>query len=244
MVELNSMIDYTLLDVNATDEQIIELCNKANVLDVKSVCVYPKHIELCLEHLHDNIEVCTVIDFPDGSLDRYVKFEQAYNAIDSGATEIDVVMDYNLLKEKWIDGGMMNAFDTLDIIIPIKMIADLAIERDVILKVIVESGELSIEQVKFVTNMCIGLNVDYIKTSTGKTPIGAEIEKIKLMSSIIDEQSSFMKIKASGGIRTMNQINEFSNYCTRLGIGSSTVDKLNSDLLEEHGFALKEETSY
>ena len=78
----------------------------------------------------------------------------------------------------------------------------------------------------FATNACITAGVDFIKTSTGKVEIGAELDKIQVMSQQINEKGSTLHIKASGGIRTLAQIASFQPYVHRFGIGYKTVDEL------------------
>lgn len=92
------------------------------------------------------------------------------------------------------------------------------------LKVIVESGLHTLAETTFFTNVCIQTNVDFIKTSTGKVAVGAELEKVKVMHEAIQRATSTLKIKASGGLRDMQQIETFLPYVHRLGIGHQTVD--------------------
>ena len=98
------------------------------------------------------------------------------------------------------------------------------IGHPVTLKVIVESGLHTLEETAFFTNLCIQTKIDYIKTSTGKVAIGAELDKVKVMHKEIQRASSPLKIKASGGLRDIKQIETFLPYVHRLGIGHQTVD--------------------
>ena len=95
------------------------------------------------------------------------------------------------------------------------------------MKIIVESGLLNLDQTKSATEICIKTGVDFIKTSTGKVETGAEIEKVKLMKKVIEKNSSSLKIKASGGIRNLQQFNAFEPYVERFGIGFASVDEMN-----------------
>jgi deoxyribose-phosphate aldolase len=95
------------------------------------------------------------------------------------------------------------------------------------LKVIVESGALDIPQTVFVTNLCLEAGADYIKTSTGKIAVGAELDKVKTMKNTIAEFGGTMFIKASGGIRTIEDIKKFYPFVDRFGIGWSAVDEMN-----------------
>jgi deoxyribose-phosphate aldolase len=83
-----------------------------------------------------------------------------------------------------------------------------------------------LDETLFATNACITAGVDFIKTSTGKVEIGAELDKIQVMSQQIREKGASLQIKASGGIRTLAQIESFQLYVHRYGIGYKTVDAL------------------
>ena len=101
----------------------------------------------------------------------------------------------------------------------------------VILKVIVESSELNADQTKEATHICLDAGADFIKTSTGMmTPSGkagaAELDKVQIMRDIITEEGSDMKIKASGGIRTMPDLQKFAPYVDRFGVGFAAVDTI------------------
>ena len=95
------------------------------------------------------------------------------------------------------------------------------------MKVIVESGELDIPQTNYVTKLCLEADADYIKTSTGKVNIGAELVKVKEMKDVITESDKTMFIKVSGGIRSFEDIERFAPYVDRFGVGFGVVEKLN-----------------
>jgi deoxyribose-phosphate aldolase len=95
-------------------------------------------------------------------------------------------------------------------------------------KVIIESGSLNDLQIIIATQICIKCNVNFVKTSTGKTSRGANIDNIKTIYNTLRSAGSIIKIKASGGIKDITQINQFMPYVDRFGIGFGTVDKLNN----------------
>ena len=100
MFQYNDMIDYTLLEESATDQDIIELCEKADMLGVKSVCVLPKHVALASKQLENsNVLVCTVVSFPEGTDSSSQKLDETKKVINDGADEVDMVLNYKLLKE-------------------------------------------------------------------------------------------------------------------------------------------------
>ena len=212
--EINSIIDYTLLEESATESDIIELCKKANQLGVKSVCVLPKMVKTAKKALRDsNVLVCTVISFPYGNDSLVEKMNETKWVLSEGADEEDMY-DY-LVSE-------------------VKSLVDLCHKEHnkdgdpVTLKVIVESGLLNEEQTKLATDICMDAGADFIKTSTGKISIGAELGKIKVMYDTIKSAKSNMKIKASGGVRDISQINQFMPFVDRFGMGYASVDKINN----------------
>jgi len=234
--EYNDMIDYTLLDNNANDDAIIELCEKAKQFETKSVCVMPKHVKIANEQLKDSsVLVCTVISFPEGTHTLEQKESETNQVISDGADEVDMVLNYQLLKSEWKDNPTDE--NTLpiynELVEEVKSLVNIchkSTNKDgdpIILKVIVESGLLTIEQTRTATDICLDAGADYIKTSTGMVSVGAELNKIKVMSDTIKQANSSMKIKASGGVRTIADIKSYLPYVDRLGMGFGSVDKLN-----------------
>ena len=251
MFQYNDMIDYTLLEESATDQDIIELCEKANMLSVKSVCVLPKHVALAAKQLENSkVLVCTVVSFPNGTDSSSQKLDETKKVISDGADEVDMVLNYKLLKElyaKELDINKPEGEDkwnetinqlTFDDVSPLVEECHSNTNKDgepIILKVIVESGLLSDYETEEATHICMEAGADFIKTSTGKVPVGAEMNKIKIMYDTIKEYAltygineSDMKIKASGGVRTAEQINSMLGIVDRFGMGYAAVDKLNN----------------
>ena len=229
---LLSKIDYTLLKPEATKEQILELCQKADILGVKSVCVLPKMVKAAAEALEESdVLVCTVISFPEGTNTPEQKLSETKMVIVDGADEVDMVLNYPLLKE-----ALANQ-DDYDSIIE-ELINEVAILVDechahtnkdgdeIILKVIVESGLLSKEETAESTHICMEAGVDFIKTSTGMVAVGAELDKVQVMRDEIKFDGSDMKIKASGGIKTMGDLQKFDAFVDRFGVGFSAVDSI------------------
>lgn len=237
--EHNSMIDYTLLETTSTREDIIELCKKANILGVKSVCVLPKDVKLASEQLEgSNVLVCTVISFPHGTDTPEQKLEETKKVIADGADEVDMVISHHILTDNnnYDDKNHFLKFDDMvEEVFDLSKICHSKRNKDgeeIILKVIVESGLLNKNQVYEATNICCESDADFIKTSTGKiSGPGAEIDKVKIMKEAIDDwghrNRGVLKIKASGGIRTEQDIEKFLPYVDRFGIGCASVDKIN-----------------
>lgn len=236
--KINSMIDYTLLEESSTKEDILELCKKADQLGVKSVCVLPKMVKVASEALKDSkVLVCTVVSFPHGTDTPEQKLNETSKAVYDGADEVDMVLNYPLLQGKSekeiLEGGSDSIYEKLwnQDVQPLSDYCHDHKNKDgenVILKVIVESGLLTEEETKLATDICLEAGADFIKTSTGKVLQGAELNKIKVMYDTIKEAGSNMKIKASGGVRDMSQINQFMPFVDRFGMGYGSVDKINN----------------
>tara|TARA_R110000772_G_scaffold20466_2_gene56757 strand:- start:65854 stop:66543 length:690 start_codon:yes stop_codon:yes gene_type:complete len=220
------MIDYTLLDNNASDQDITDLCEKASRFGTKSVCVMPKHVKLSSDLLKESeVLVCTVVDFPGGNKDSNFKVNETKQVINDGADEVDMVLNYNSLIENDNIEELTDEVNALSIICHGKLNKN---NEDVVLKVIVESGLLTEEQTEKATEICLAAEADFIKTSTGKVSVGAELDKVRIMKSIIDENHSKMEIKVSGGVRTLEQIKKYGQLgATRFGMGYGSVDTLN-----------------
>ena len=221
----NDIVDYTLLDSSATDNDIINLCDDAKKLGVKSVCVLPKHVKIAKNELENsNVLVCTVISFPEGTNTLEQKISETFQVIKDGADEVDMVLNYKLLSDK----------DEYDYLVDeVKSLVNICNQHDnknnehIILKVIVESGLLNDKETENATHICLEAGADFIKTSTGKKNPGFELNKIKIMYDTIKKSGGNMKIKASGGVRTLDDIKSIVPYVDRLGMGSASVDKLN-----------------
>ena len=229
MFQYNDMIDYTLLEESATDQDIIELCEKANMLSVKSVCVLPKHVALAAKQLENSkVLVCTVISFPEGTNTIKQKISETNQVISNGADEVDMVLNYHELQ------GTDHLYEVDYLVEEVSTLVDICHSsknkngESIILKVIVESGVLTESETKIATDICLEAEADFIKTSTGKVSIGAELNKIKVMYDTIKNVNSDMRIKASGGVRTAEQINSMLGMVDRFGMGYAAVDKLNN----------------
>jgi deoxyribose-phosphate aldolase len=220
-------IDYTNLEPSATIEDIEQLCKNASKFKVATVCILPSMVKNARKFLEEfniefdsDVKVCTVVSFPDGDDSLEEKYSETEKCLIDGANEIDMVLDYKKLKESQDDV-------TYDYLIEdVSQLAELVHQHNKILKVIVESGLLTEEQTEIATNICLEANADFIKTSTGKVSVGAELNKIKIMKDTIDNSGKHMKIKASGGIRTIEDIKRYNTLVDRFGVGYKAVDNM------------------
>ena len=201
-IELAPLIDHTLLAPAATAEQITRLCDQAERYGFASVCIYPVHVPLAVERLHGKRpQVCTVIGFPSGATTSKVKLYEAQEAVENGASELDVVINLGWLKMR--DTGPLHA--------EIAAIVELTGQP---VKAILETTLLTPDEKRLAAEVCLDAGVQFLKTSTGWQG-GATVEDVKLLRQIGGDR---IGIKASGGIRTPGQaIALVEAGATRLG---------------------------
>ncbi len=206
-MKINKLIDHTLLKQDATSEQIIKLCSEAKEYDFMSVCINPKFVATAAKELEaSDVKVCTVIGFPLGANIKEVKVFEAKNAIENGADELDMVINVSDLKDK--------NYDT--ILEEIKAIKDVTGDR--ILKVILETCLLSDEEIVEACKIALKAGADFVKTSTGFSTGGARAEDVALMKQTVGDK---MSVKASGGIRSLDDLNIMvENGASRIGASS------------------------
>jgi len=204
--EIAQMIDHSLLNPVLTDIDIIEGCKIAKDYKVKSVCCRPSDLEIVNGQLAgSDVLMASVIGFPHGTTTTRVKVFEANEAIDSGCAELDMVLNIGKLRT----GNYEYVKDD------IKAINDLCHKRGVVIKVIFENCFLDSRQKIAACEICNEIKVDYIKTSTGYGTAGTTDEDLKLMRKYADPE---IKIKAAGGIRTLERAIEVRNLgVTRFG---------------------------
>ncbi len=201
--EIVSRVDHTLLSSTATFTDIKNLCDEGMKYGVASVCIPPCFVEKSKEYVKDKLKICTVIGFPNGYNEKFVKVFEASKALESGADEIDMVINIGLLKEK----NYSAVFEE------IKSIKEIC-EKN-ILKVIIETCLLTQKEKIEMCRIITDANADFIKTSTGFSKSGAKIEDILLFKEHIGNN---VKIKAAGGIRTIDDAKNFIEAgASRLG---------------------------
>lgn len=206
-MELNNYIDHTNLKNTATLKDIEKLCDEAIKYHFHSVCVFPYYVPLAKELLKKtSVEVCTVIGFPCGMNTKEAKVFEAINAVENGATEIDMVINVSALKNKDYDYVKEEIEEIRD-----------AIDGKV-LKVIIETCLLTKEEIIKMTEICNETFVNFIKTSTGFSESGAKVEDVKLINK---HKNEILEIKASGGIRDIETAEAMIEAgATRLGTSS------------------------
>jgi deoxyribose-phosphate aldolase len=204
--EIAGMIDHSLLKPNLTDDEIIDGCKIADTYQVASVCVRPGDVKLAKEILKNSkVIVTTVIGFPHGSTTTNTKLEEAKEAIENGAAELDMVLHIGKLKS-----GKFDYVKT-----DIETVTNYAHSKKVKIKVIFENCFLGTEEIIKACEICNEVGVDWVKTSTGYGTGGAEDKDLKLMREYCNPE---IQIKAAGGIRTLERAIEVKLLgCTRFG---------------------------
>ncbi|MDR1987075.1 MAG: deoxyribose-phosphate aldolase [Treponema sp.] len=207
--EIFSRIDHTLLKASASWEEIRAICNEAVQYKTASACIPPAYVKPVHETYGNTLTICTVIGFPLGYSVSAVKAAETEQALADGAAEIDMVINLGDVKNRGFDR-------VLDEITALKKILGARI-----LKVIVETCYLSVEEKIRLCELVGNAGADYIKTSTGFGTAGAALEDIHLFKKHIGPQ---VKIKAAGGIRTREDLEAFLNAgCSRIGTSSAVA---------------------
>ena len=217
-MELNKYIDHTLLKPTATERDIIDLCNEAKKFKFHAVCINSSYIPLAKQLLKDSsVKICTVVGFPLGATSTESKVFEAKQAIEAGASEIDMVINIGFLKSK-------NYVEVFKDISDVK----LAIGKTP-LKVILEISELSKNDIVKACEICLDAKVEFVKTSTGFSKSGATLTAVKIMKKTIKGKA---KIKASGGIRDLDTTQKYLEVgVSRIGT-SRGVDIVNEQLAQ------------
>ena len=206
--ELAQYIDHTNLKPDATNVEIIRLCQEARTYDFASVCVNPYNVKLAKREM-DRRTVCSVIGFPLGANLTHTKIEEVRLALKQGATECDMVLNIAELKEQGYNY----------VLTEIEKIAEICHENGAILKVILETCLLNERDKVIACLIAKKAGADFVKTSTGFSKSGATVEDIMLMRTVVGD---YMGVKASGGIRdTETAIAMISAGANRIGASSS-----------------------
>ncbi|MBM1171423.1 deoxyribose-phosphate aldolase [Microvirga arabica] len=202
-------LDLTDLTDTCTDQAIDALCKKA--LDprgpVAAVCVWPQFVKRAQENLKgSSVRIATVVNFPAGGEDVSRVADDTQEALSDGAHEIDLVLPYNAVRRADLGAAkeMVDAVREL-------------VDGDRLLKVILETGELKDPKlIETASLIAIESNADFIKTSTGKTPVSATPEAAEIMLRAIKASSRPVGIKPSGGIRTLDDAKIYLDLADRI----------------------------
>ncbi|MDD4170423.1 MAG: deoxyribose-phosphate aldolase [Desulfotomaculaceae bacterium] len=194
--ELARFIDHTLLRPEATEKDVVALCDEARKFGFAAVCVNPCYVGLAYRELKQaRVSVCSVIGFPLGAAEPAVKAAEAAAAVRAGASEIDVVMNIGFLKSG-LSGQVRADLDGV--------VTAARHEREkVIVKVILETCLLSNDEKVLASQITVAAGADYVKTSTGFGEGGALASDVRLLRNSVGPEFG---VKASGGISDLASV--------------------------------------
>lgn len=195
------LMDLTTLNDDDTDEKVIALCHQAKtpVGNTAAICIYPRFIPIARKTLKaqgtPEVRIATVTNFPHGNDDIDIALAETRAAIAYGADEVDVVFPYRTL----MAGDEQTGFDM------VKRCKAACADAGVLLKVIIETGELKEESlIRKASEIAIRAGADFIKTSTGKVPVNATPESARIMMEVIRDMGVAKSVgfKPAGGVRS------------------------------------------
>lgn len=201
--EMLSHVDHTQLKAFATWEDIVKLCDEAVEFGTASVCVPPTYIKRINDTYGEKINICTVVGFPLGYSVTEAKVAEVEKALQDGCNEIDMVVNISDVKN--------GLFDKVEE--EIRTLKKACGNH--ILKVIIETCYLTEEEKIAMCKAVTNAGADFIKTSTGFGTGGATKEDVELFKKYIGPN---VKIKAAGGVSTLDDLNMFLDMgCERIG---------------------------
>ncbi|MBL1208457.1 deoxyribose-phosphate aldolase [Geminocystis sp. GBBB08] len=201
-IDIAHYIDQAMLHPMATQKDVELCCHQAIQYNFPAVCVYPSAVKQASQLLHNQkTNVATVIGFPTGANTSNCKLYEAQEALENGASDLDVVINLGWLKE-----GKSELI--------YQEIASICEETGLIVKVILETSLLNNTEKRLAAEICMDAGASFLKTSTGWFG-GATVEDVKFLHNITKGQ---VQIKASGGIKHLEQAIALINAgATRLG---------------------------
>lgn len=201
-LDIATYIDHALLNPTATPEQVKQCCTEAESFQFPAVCLYPTAVKQAAKILHGKpSKICAVIGFPTGATTASVKLYEAQEAVENGATELDVMINLG-----WLKAGKSEAI--------YREIAAICQETGQVVKAILETALLTETEKRLAAEICLDAGVTFLKTNTGWFG-GATVADVRFLYELTQGRVS---IKAAGGIRTLEQALELIEAgATRLG---------------------------
>ena len=195
-MNLASLIDHSVLKPTSTVQDVKDGAAIALKYQTAAYCIRPSDVPLAAKLLAgSDVKVCTVIGFPHGTTDTTSKAFEAAEAVRNGAHEVDMVINIGWM----LSGDLVAVEDDIRQVVN----AARAVNDTTCVKVILETAYLSKEQIVKGCELSESAGVDFVKTSTGFAPEGATVENIALMRATVGDR---LGVKASGGIRTLEQV--------------------------------------
>ena len=206
-MELNKYIDHTILKATASSSDVQKLCEEAIEHEFYSVCVNGCYVADAKQLLQGtDVKVAAVVGFPLGAMTTAAKVFEAKEAVENGASEIDMVINVAKLKDgefEYVENEIRQIKEAIG---------------DNVLKVIIETCYLTDEEKVKACELSLVAKADFVKTSTGFGTGGATYEDVKLMKSVVGDNA---KVKASGGVRDKETAQKYVNLgAERLGTSS------------------------
>ncbi|KAF2104752.1 deoxyribose-phosphate aldolase [Rhizodiscina lignyota] len=230
--EAAAFIDHTLLKPDAEPEQIDKLCDEAKKYNFKTVCVRLNYVARAVKKLSGtSVGIACVIDFPEGTADWEAKEKELAAAIEAGTTEADAVLNRSYLHRARTtsSSGLLEKLpdyvSTFSDLSKLRYVAS----RPTTLKLILETSQLSTDEIIAASVLAHYAGFDFIKTSTGFCERGATVEDVRLMKSVAiaaakETADEPMQIKASGGIRSFNDMQKMAAAgATRIGASAGVT---------------------
>jgi deoxyribose-phosphate aldolase len=216
-MNLISLIDHSVLKPTSTVQDVKDGAAIALKYQTAAYCIRPSDVPLAAKLLAGSeVKVCTVIGFPHGTTDTNSKAFEAAEAVRNGAHEVDMVINIG-----WMLSGDLVAVED-----DIRQVVNAArgVNDTACIKVILETAYLSKEQIVKACELSESAGADFVKTSTGFAPEGATVENIALMRATVGDR---LGVKASGGIRTLEQVEALvAAGASRVGL-SGTAEIFN-----------------
>ena len=223
-MQLNQFIDHTILKPTTLIADVEKLCSEAINYKFAAVCVPPPFVKVAKQLVKDSgVKVATVIGFPFGYSAIESKIAEVVLAMVDGADELDMVI--NLVALKNSDWAYLA--NEINHVIPVIK------QHNKVVKIIIESGVLTKDEIIKCCDLYGVAGIDYLKTSTGYADVGATVEAVQLMRAYLPEH---VNIKASGGVRTCALAKQLVDAgATRLGC-SASVAIVNQTPQQEGGY--------
>ncbi|MBW5445075.1 deoxyribose-phosphate aldolase [Cohnella sp. CFH 77786] len=209
--QIAKMIDHTLLSAVSTKDDILRICGEARKYGFATVCVNPYWIPVAVQALAGSgVGVATVVGFPLGASRTEIKAAEAKDAVEAGATEIDMVLNVGALKSGDREAALRDVRAVVE-----------ACRGKAAVKVIIETCYLTDEEKREASLICKEAGADFVKTSTGFGTGGATVADIELIRAVVGPE---MGIKASGGVRGLDFAEKLIEAgATRLGASASVA---------------------
>lgn len=222
--DIAGTIDHSLLRPDITVAELREGCALAKEYHCVSVCVRPSDLPIVTEELKgSSVLVTTVAAFPHGTSTPQTKVFETIDAIEKGAVEVDVVMNYARFLSGEFDYVQKELEET----------AQAAHDRGALLKVIFENHYLTPDQIAHACRIAEAAGADFVKTSTGYAPTGSTIEDLKIMRASV---SPHIMVKSAGGVKTLDQaLAVLATGAVRIGTRSTKAILEEAAIREKEG---------